>query len=177
MADNKLYLHNIDLATNELLNARIQPVTTATRNALASSYNSNDSGILAYDTTQNMLYVWDGNQWDQVGLTPSQLAQLQYAYDNSVTGVNIALSNPQQATITLTKVNAPSLTDVFERAYVHTQVVPAIQWNITHNLNKFPSVSIVDSSYEEVIGEVEYIDSNNLTVRFTASFSGEAYIN
>lgn len=177
MAENKLYLHNIDLATNELLNARIQPVTTATRNALASSYNSSDSGILTYDVTQNILYAWDGNQWVQIGLTSSQLAQLQYAYDNSVVGVNIALTNPEQATVTLTKINAPSLTDVFERAYVHTQIVPAIQWNIIHNLNKFPSVSIVDSSYEEVIGEVEYIDANNLIVRFTASFSGEAYIN
>lgn len=177
MADNKLYLHNIDLTTNELLNARIQPVTTTQRNALASVYNSGDSGILAYDTTLNMLYVWDGNQWVQIGLTPAQLAQLQYAYDNSVTGVNIALTNPEQATITITKLNAASLVDVYERAYIHTQAAPALQWTVSHNLNKYPSVSIVDSSNEEVIGEVEYVDTNNLIVKFTAPFSGEAYIN
>lgn len=177
MADNKLYLHNIDLTTNELLNARIQPVTTAQRNALASLYNSGDSGILAYDVTLNMLYVWDGNQWVQIGLTPVQLAQLQYAYDNSVTGVNIALTNAEQATLTITKLNAPSLSAIYERAYVHTQASPASQWSVAHNLNKYPSVSIVDSANEEVIGEVEYVDANNLIVRFTAPFSGEAYIN
>jgi hypothetical protein len=28
-----------------------------------------------------------------------------------------------------------------------------------------------------VVGDVEYIDENNLTITFNASFSGKAYIN
>ena len=40
-----------------------------------------------------------------------------------------------------------------------------------------PSVSIVDSANTEVIGEVEHIDTNNLTIKFSAAFSGKAYLN
>jgi hypothetical protein len=177
MSENKLYLHNVDLATNKLLNARMQPVSTTERVALAGNYNSGDEGILVYDINQDSFYVWDGNQWVQISLTPIQLAQLQYAYDNSIAAVSINYNTVEQATLTLTKLNAPALQTTYERAYIHNQNVPAIMWTITHNLNKFPAVSIVDSAYEEVIGEVEYLDANNLTVRFTAPFSGQAFIN
>lgn len=177
MADNKLYLHNIDLSTNELLNARMQPVTTTERTALASNYNSGDEGILVYDITADLFYVWDGNQWVQVNLSPGQLTQLQAAYDNIITGITVSPINPEQAMITLSKLNAVPITYTYERAYIHDQLAPAAIWNVAHNLNKYPSVSVVDSAYEEVIGEVLYIDANNLQVKFTAPFSGQAYIN
>ena len=177
MADNKLYLHNIDLATNQLLNARLQPVTTAERTALASQYNSGDEGILVYDITVDMFYVWDGNQWMQIGLTPSQIVQLQAAYDNIITGITVNPVNPEQAIITLSKLNALPITYTYERAYIHNQTAPASTWTVVHNLNKYPAVSVVDSAYQEVIGEVEYLTPNTLEVRFTAPFSGQAYIN
>jgi hypothetical protein len=177
MADNKLYLHNIDLATNQLLNARMQPVTTAVRNALASNYNSGDEGILVYDIDLDAFFVWDGNQWVQVTLTPIQIAQLQAAYDNIITGITVSPINPEQAMITLSKLNAVPITYTYERAYIHNQTSPASTWTVAHNLNKYPSVSVVDSAYEEVIGEVEYLTPNTLEVRFTAPFSGQAYIN
>jgi len=177
MADNKLYLHNIDLATNELLNARMQPVTTAVRNALASNYNSGDKGILVYDIDLDAFFVWDGNQWVQITLTPIQIAQLQAAYDNIITGITVSPINPEQAMITLSKLNAVPITYTYERAYIHNQTSPASTWTVAHNLNKYPSVSVVDSAYEEVIGEVEYLTPNTLEVRFTAPFSGQAYIN
>ena len=177
MADNKLYLHNIDLATNELLNARMQPVTTAVRNALASNYNSGDEGILVYDIDLDVFFVWDGNQWVQVTLSAIQIAQLQAAYDNIITGITVSPINPEQAMITLSKLNAVPITYTYERAYIHNQTSPASTWTVAHNLNKYPSVSVVDSAYEEVIGEVEYLTPNTLEVRFTAPFSGQAYIN
>lgn len=64
-----------------------------------------------------------------------------------------------------------------DKNYVFTQTLASSSWNVNHNLNKFPSVSIVDSSNNLVIGDVMYIDSNNLTISFNASFSGKAYIN
>ncbi len=50
-------------------------------------------------------------------------------------------------------------------------------WTITHDLGKFPSVSVVDSANTQVVGEVDYIDNNSLTITFTAAFSGKAYLN
>lgn len=61
--------------------------------------------------------------------------------------------------------------------YTHVQSSPSDTWNVTHNLGKFPSVSTVDSSNNKVIGDVEYIDTNSLVIRFCSVFSGKSYIN
>ena len=64
-----------------------------------------------------------------------------------------------------------------DKNFVFTQNNPAVTWTITHNLDKFPSVSVVDSANEIVYGEVTYTNTNLLTVTFTAAFSGKAYLN
>ena len=61
--------------------------------------------------------------------------------------------------------------------YVYTQGAPASTWNIAHTLNKFPSVSVVDSANNDVIGDVHYTDQSNLTITFSSPFSGKAYLN
>ena len=64
-----------------------------------------------------------------------------------------------------------------DKNFVFTQGTPASTWTITHNLNKFPSVSVVNSANEVVYGEIDYIDVNSLTVTFNGGFSGKAYLN
>ena len=50
-------------------------------------------------------------------------------------------------------------------------------WTITHNLGKFPSVSVVDTQKTVYWGNVEYINSNQLKVTFSAGFAGQAFLN
>ena len=50
-------------------------------------------------------------------------------------------------------------------------------WTATHNLQKHPSVSVIDSGGNVVIGDVTYIDLNQIQITFKASFSGIAYFN
>jgi len=64
-----------------------------------------------------------------------------------------------------------------DKNYVHAQAVPSATWNVQHNLNKFPSVTSVNNSNIKMFGEVTYVDENNLTINFSAGFSGKAYIN
>lgn len=64
-----------------------------------------------------------------------------------------------------------------DKNFVFIQGVAASIWNISHNLNKYPSVSVVDSALSEVIGDIRYIDLNNITLTFSAPFSGEAFLN
>jgi hypothetical protein len=64
-----------------------------------------------------------------------------------------------------------------DKTFIFTQGVPANVWNIQHNLNKFPSVSVVDTSNTNVFSQVDYVDSNNLTITNTAQFAGKAYLN
>jgi hypothetical protein len=64
-----------------------------------------------------------------------------------------------------------------DKTFVHNHASPSDTWNIQHNLNKFPSVTSVNINNIEVKGEIEYTDLNNLTIKFSAGFSGKAYLN
>lgn len=64
-----------------------------------------------------------------------------------------------------------------DKNYVYTQAVADSVWEVQHNLNKYPSITIVDSADNVVIGDVVYIDMNNVIITFAASFSGKAYFN
>ena len=57
------------------------------------------------------------------------------------------------------------------------QVVPATTWTITHNLGKFPSITVIDSGNTVVHGEYTYIDNNKIVLEFSAAFAGKAYLN
>lgn len=62
--------------------------------------------------------------------------------------------------------------------YTHLQSTPAATWTVNHNMNKYPSVSVVTSAGDIVGGaDVNYIDPNKLTISFSAAFSGKAYLN
>jgi len=73
------------------------------------------------------------------------------------------------AVFTLSSQGAPT--------YVFTQGTPATTWNIQHNLGKFPSVSVVNNNNTIMYGNTTYTDNNNLTINFSAGFSGKAYLN
>jgi hypothetical protein len=61
--------------------------------------------------------------------------------------------------------------------YHHVQGTPAATWVIVHNLNKHPTPTVIDSSGSEVDGAVTYDSLNQLTIDFSAGFSGDAYLN
>lgn len=60
--------------------------------------------------------------------------------------------------------------------FVHDQIRAADTWDIRHSLNKYPSVSCVDSSGTIVIGEVIYVSKNQIRLEFSSEFSGRAYL-
>jgi hypothetical protein len=61
--------------------------------------------------------------------------------------------------------------------YIHQQNIPAATWVINHNLNSHPSVVVIDSAGDECEGQLTYTDTNNITIIFSAAFSGIAYLN
>lgn len=60
--------------------------------------------------------------------------------------------------------------------FIFNQGIPSTGWTITHNTNRFPAVTIVDSANTTVIGNVQYLSKNQLFVSFSAPFSGKAYL-
>lgn len=61
--------------------------------------------------------------------------------------------------------------------FVFTQSIPSTTWLVSHDLNKFCSVTVVSDSNNVMIGNVTYNSLNQLTITFSAAFSGKAYLN
>ena len=57
------------------------------------------------------------------------------------------------------------------------QFLAGQSYTVTHNLNKFPSVTTVDSAGSHLIGNVQHINNNSFNVTFTATFYGKVYSN
>ena len=62
------------------------------------------------------------------------------------------------------------------KRFVYTQSPASSTWNITHTLNGYPSVTVVDSAGSVVIGDVSYNSTTSLTVSFSSGFAGKAYL-
>ena len=64
-----------------------------------------------------------------------------------------------------------------DKNFVFNQAVASATWTVQHNLNKFPSCTMVLSTGQQGYGDVTFIDENNLTITFAGAESGKAYIN
>jgi hypothetical protein len=85
--------------------------------------------------------------------------------------VIVSPDSPNQVTIV-----AFSGQFVLTSRHVHTQSTASDTWTINHTLGGKPSVTIVDSADTTVFGEVQYVSNSEVTVSFSAPFSGYAYL-
>lgn len=110
----------------------------------------------AYTKTEvdNLLDVVEGNQIASMSITGAETKSLN-------------LHQADGGTVSVTYVDT----------YTHTQGAPSSTWSITHGMNKYPSVTIVDSAGTTVDGSVDYPSLNTVTITFCGAFSGKAYLN
>ena len=97
------------------------------------------------------------------------------AYDNMITSVTI--TGDVTKTINLNQQDGGVLSVSYKDTYIHTQGSPSATWYVIHNMNKYPSVTVVDSGNNVVEGDVVYNSLNDLEINFSGGFSGKAYIN
>ena len=66
-----------------------------------------------------------------------------------------------------------------DQTYTHNQSSSgaATSWTVTHNLNKYPSVTVIDTANSVIIGQIEYNSVNQLTITFKSATNGKAYLN
>lgn len=62
------------------------------------------------------------------------------------------------------------------KRFTHNQSSASDTWIITHTLDGFPSVTVVDSAGTVVIGEVKYDSTSQVTISFEAAFAGKAHL-
>lgn len=66
---------------------------------------------------------------------------------------------------------------ITSKTFTFEQGIASDEWVIEHNLNKYPSVSLVDSAGTQFEAAVEYIDENNIIIRMNGATTGKAYLN
>ena len=71
----------------------------------------------------------------------------------------------------------PGIQGTADLNYQHDQMTASDIWLVTHNLGKYPSVTIIDSSGSVCEGHVEYISALQLSITFSSAFAGMAYLN
>lgn len=65
----------------------------------------------------------------------------------------------------------------YASTYIYEQAVASDTWVITHNLNKRPSVTVVDSSGNVFYPAVKYDSDNQCTATMNGATTGFAYLN
>ena len=78
-----------------------------------------------------------------------------------------------------TVLHKPIIGDI---TFVFNQTSTSATWVITHDLHRYPSVTVVDSSNNMVEGKVIYNSNKQLTITFfnagsPLAFQGKAYLN
>ena len=169
----KIFYSDLSLAKNELLDVRIENKTTVDR--LAMSLGAPHTGLAVWDVDLEGLYVWQYDHWVRVGATIEQITNWNQAYDDSV--VDFTITQGTDTVFTIERRNSTALSVTYKSGYIHNQTLPSNTWVISHDLNKNPSITVVDSTGEEVEGAVVINSLNQITITFCAAFSGKAYLN
>lgn len=98
-----------------------------------------------------------------------------------VVAVTIIPATPVNATVTIGGEGPPGPTGPSgtggDSHFVFTQAVASASWKIVHGLGKQPVVFVQDTANDEVEGDVEFVNTNELIITFSAPFSGIAYLN
>ena len=161
-------LYNANVPFQDITTIKISESTSGGKYALQylQALVSNNISISNYLDINNF-GVYKLNSLVQDPLEPT-------FYNANLTFVR---GNGNLANTKLYYIEASAIGVTGDKNFVFNQSVAASTWNIQHNLNKFPSVTSVNINNIEVKGEIEYTDLNNLTITFSAGFSGKAYLN
>ena len=115
---------------------------------------------------------------------PDPELAIQERYDSNNDGKVDLAEFADEAANALT-FNGRSITDFYDKEevdtitarYIHTQTLPSKLWTVNHNLNRYPSVVVVDSANSTFDAVPRYISLNTLELEFNIALSGRAFCN
>lgn len=128
----------------------------------------------------------------QINPTPSKVSQLENDLDFQ-TGEEVEHSiqeaiEPLEAEIStkvetiegsalIDAVRVENTVTLTSKTFIFEQGIASNEWVITHNLNKRPNITLVDSSGRVFKAVEEYISNNQVIIRLEAATTGYAYLN
>jgi hypothetical protein len=70
----------------------------------------------------------------------------------------------------------PTGADGVASTVVHDQSSASATWTINHNQGRYPSIDIIDSAGNHVIGDIKHNSINQVVATFDNAFAGKAII-
>lgn len=86
-------------------------------------------------------------------------------------------SDMRRTTVNVAEDSVLDRKDEGDKHFAYEWRKPVTKIRINHNLDKKPSVTVIDTAGNEILGDIEYVDQNNLTLLFSAAVRGTAYLN
>jgi len=138
--------------------------------------NQNVIAFMQYITGKDIL-IGQGNQISQFGHFKLDTYVVDTDADYYKAGITYLGGNGTIVNNTVYTIIHFDINDAGDTTYTHTQGVPSATWTVVHNLNKNPSITIVNTADEVVAGCAEYDSADQITLTFDAPFAGKAYLN
>ena len=110
-------------------------------------------------------------EYDKLYLYNPDAAMQEVIHDETLEGKGLEDSPLKLSAELLAEIHRGGNTFVFEFDASQSE------WIIEHNLNKKPSITVVDSADTVMTCAKEFVDMNNVKITFNAPFKGTAYLN
>jgi hypothetical protein len=124
-----------------------------------------------------ILGTWEGVWSDQTQYPSSSLVQHEGStYFNASPFITSEPPNAEVPPAYPWELVAAGAEQAEQFKYVHNQLSPSAVWLVFHGLGGFPNVTAIDSSFKEIVGDLEYLDLNSLKITFASSTGGQAFV-
>jgi len=164
-----------EFSWNSVTALRFQTIMKNDTNSLKYlSYLLSSDPVTGLPSVNNKIKIYDRNSLDSFGIfTFTALTLIEGSiYEATLSHVS-STGGTQQGKI----YGAEFAQEEEDKEFIFNQPTPQVTWTINHNLNKFPSVSVVNTNNILMYGDTTYVDKDNLIITFSAGFSGKAYLN
>lgn len=138
------------------------------------SYLLSSDPVTGLPAINNKIKIYDRNSLDSFGIfTFTALTIVEGSIWEATLNHISSTGGTQQGKI----YGAEFAQEEEDKEFIFNQPTPSVTWTVNHNLNKFPSVSVVNTNNILMYGNTTYVDKDNLIITFSAGFSGKAYLN
>jgi hypothetical protein len=64
-----------------------------------------------------------------------------------------------------------------DKNLMYEQTTPSKVWTIVHNLDKFPSINLLDANGVIMFADIKYVDMSTVEITFATEVTGKALLN